>query len=198
VRKKVDVARAKNKTSAELKRIFPEFVLMMAGFMRSLACFRIVAAQEMKEVGGFQLRGAISLTLFVNQEGKSDTGLLLKLPGVNGVAEANGGESRSFAAKGLFVFAQLRDVLAAEDSAVVTEENHDGGPFVPQGAEPRLAVVAIGKCDEGELIAEGRFHAIPILLQQRKHCQALRFRTCSQVSMSSSPCTGSSLTLRWL
>ena|SRR5580692_5935702 len=66
VRKNVDVAGAKNKTSAELKRIFPEFVLMMAGFMRSLTCFRIVAAQEMKKIGGLQLRCAIGLTLFVN------------------------------------------------------------------------------------------------------------------------------------
>jgi hypothetical protein len=147
VRKKVDVARAKNKTSAELKRIFPEFVLMMAGFMRSLACFRIVAAQEMKEVGGFQLRGAISLTLFVNQEGKSDTGLLLKLPGVNGVAEANGGESRSFAAKGLFVFAQLRDVLAAEDSAVVAQEDHHGGAIGPERAQPHGDAGRVGQDD---------------------------------------------------
>jgi hypothetical protein len=52
VRKKVDVAGTKNKTSAKLKRIFPEFVLVMAGFMRPLACFRIVAAQEMKKIGG--------------------------------------------------------------------------------------------------------------------------------------------------
>jgi hypothetical protein len=66
VRKKIDVARAKNKTSAELKWIFPEFVLMMAGFLRSLARFRIVGAQEMKKIGGLQLRSAIGLTLFVN------------------------------------------------------------------------------------------------------------------------------------
>src|SRR5580658_3584490 len=66
VRKNVDVARAKDNTSDELKRIFPEFVLMMAGFMRSLTCFRIVAAQEMKKIGGLQLRCAIGLTLFVN------------------------------------------------------------------------------------------------------------------------------------
>jgi hypothetical protein len=60
------------------------------------------------------------------------------------------------------VFAQLRDVLAAKDSAVVTQENHDGCLLVPQAAEPRLAVVAIGKGDKGELIAEGSFHATSI------------------------------------
>jgi hypothetical protein len=163
VRKKIDVAWAKNKTSAELKWIFPEFVLMMARFMRSLACFRIVAAQEMKKIGGLQLCGAIGLTLFVNQEGKSDPGLLAKLPGINGVTEANCGENCAFVAEGLFVFAQLRDVLAAKDSAVVAQENNDGSFFVPQGAEPCLAVVAIGKGHKGELIAEGSFHATSIL-----------------------------------
>ena len=134
VRKKINVPWAENKTPAKLKWIFPEFVLMMAGFMRSLACLRIVAAQEMKKIGGLQVRSAIGLTLFVNQERKSDPRLLAKLSGVNAVAEAYCGENCSFAAKGLFMFAQLRDVLAAKDSAVVTQENHDGGLLIPQGA----------------------------------------------------------------
>ncbi len=95
--------------------------------------------------------------------GKSDPGFLAKLPGVNGIAEANCGENCSFATEGLFMFAQLRDVLAAKDSAVVTQENHDGGLLIPQGAKPRLAAVAIGKRDERELMAEGSFHATLIL-----------------------------------
>jgi hypothetical protein len=33
--------------------------------------------------------------------------------------------------EGLLVFAQLRDVLAAEDSAVVAEEDHDGRIVFP-------------------------------------------------------------------
>jgi predicted RecA/RadA family phage recombinase len=181
VRKKIDVARAKNETSAELKRVFPEFVLMMAGFLRSLARFRIVAAQEMKKIGGLQLRCAIGVTLFVNQEGKSDPGLFAELPGINGVAEANCGESCSFVAEGLFVFAQLRDMLATKDSAVVTQENNDGGPFVPQGAESCLAVVTIGKGDKGELVAEGSFHATPILCSAYcsvKRCASAISRLC--------------------
>ena len=66
MRKKIDVVWPENKTPAKLKWIFPEFVLMMAGCMRSLACFRVVAAQEMKKIGGLQVRSAIGLTLFVN------------------------------------------------------------------------------------------------------------------------------------
>jgi hypothetical protein len=37
--------------------------------------------------------------------------------------------------EGLLVFAQLRDVLAAEDSAVVAEEDEDGGIVFPERAE---------------------------------------------------------------
>jgi|SRR5580658_2721468 hypothetical protein len=136
---------------------------MMAGFLRSLARFRIVAAQEMKKIGGLQLHCAIGLTLFVNQKRKSDPGLFSKLPGINDVAEADCGEDCAFVAEGLLVFAQLRDVLAAKDSAVMAKENNDSRPFVPQGTEPRLAVVAIGKGNKGELIAEGGLHATSIL-----------------------------------
>jgi hypothetical protein len=164
VRKEIDVARAENKTSAELKRVFPEFVLMMAGVVRSLSSFCIIAAQEMQEIGGLQLRCAIGLTLFVYEERESNGSFLAKLPGVNGVAEANCCENCAFLTKGLFVFAQLRDVLTAKNSAVVTQENYDGRSFIPQGSETRLAVVAIRKRYKGEFIAEGGFHGSSILL----------------------------------
>jgi len=40
--------------------------------------------------------------------------------------------------------------LTAKDSAIATRENRDSGLPIPQGAEPRLAAVAIGKGDKGE------------------------------------------------
>ena len=163
MRKKVDVAWAKDKTSAKLKRIFPEFVLLMAGVMRSLSCFCIIAAQEMQEIGGLQLRSAIGLTLFVYEERESNSSFLAKLSGINGITEPDCSQHCSFVTKALFVFAQLRDVLTAKDSAVVTQENYDGRSFIPQGSEPRLAVVAVRKRDKGELIAEGSFHDASIL-----------------------------------
>jgi hypothetical protein len=85
----------------------------------------------MKKIGGLQLRCVIGLTLLVNEEGKSDGSLLAKLPCINGVTEPNCGENGPLVMKGLFVFAQLRDVLAAKDSAIVTQKNHDRGSFVP-------------------------------------------------------------------
>jgi hypothetical protein len=164
MRKKINVAWTKNKTSAELKRIFPEFVLVMAGVMRSLSSFCIIAAQEMQEIGGLQLRCAIGLTLFVYEERESNSSFLAKLPGINGVTEPDCSQNCSFVTKGLFVFAQLRDVLTAKDSAVVTQENYDSRSFIPQGSEPRFAVVAVRNRDKGEPIAEGSFHGPSILL----------------------------------
>ena len=40
-----------------------------------------------------------------------------------------------FFTEGLLVFAQLRDVFAAEDSPVVAKENEDGGIVFPERAE---------------------------------------------------------------
>jgi hypothetical protein len=164
VRKKIDIAWAENKTPTELKRIFPEFVLMMAGVMRSLSSFCIIAAQEMQEIAGLQLRCAIGLTLFVYEERESNSSFLAKLPGINGITEPDCSQNCSFVTKGLFVFAQLRDVLTAKDSAVVTQENYDSRSFIPQGSEPRFAVVAVRNRDEAEPIAEGSFHGPSILL----------------------------------
>jgi hypothetical protein len=52
------------------------------------------------------------------------------------------------------VFAQLRDVLAAENSTVVPQENQDSGSRLPKGPEPDLAAIGVGKNDAGQRFAE--------------------------------------------
>ena len=47
------------------------------------------------------------------------------------------------------MFAQLRDVLAAEYSAVVAQEDDDGRSRLPQQAEPNGALVGIRENDSG-------------------------------------------------
>ena len=42
-----------------------------------------------------------------------------------------------------FKFAQLRDVLSAEDSTVVTKEDQYCGAALPQGAEARWFAIGI-------------------------------------------------------
>ena len=52
------------------------------------------------------------------------------------------------------MLAQLRDVLAAENSAVVAQKNDDSRLRFPQRAEAHGTLVGIGKNDGGQLRAE--------------------------------------------
>jgi hypothetical protein len=61
------------------------------------------------------------------------------------------------------VFAQLRDVLATENSAVVAEKNQSGGLRGPQGSKTYLPSIAIWKDNLREFAAEGIFHVWSML-----------------------------------
>jgi hypothetical protein len=61
------------------------------------------------------------------------------------------------------VFAQLRDVLAAKDSAVMSQKNQNGSLPGPQRAKTNLLPIAIRKDDLCEPAAERIFHASSIL-----------------------------------
>jgi hypothetical protein len=53
-----------------------------------------------------------------------------------------------------FEFAQLRDVLSAEDSTVMAKEDHYGRRGLPQGAEACWFTVGVRECYSGQLAAE--------------------------------------------
>ena len=80
-------------------------------------------------------RSTICLPLFVNQERKRDASLLTKYLGVVCVAQTDSSQTSAFIAECLFVVAQLRDVLAAKDSAVVAKERDHCRPVGPKRAE---------------------------------------------------------------
>jgi hypothetical protein len=50
--------------------------------------------------------------------------------------------------------AQLRDVLAAENSSVVAQEGNDRRRICPQRSQPHLAPIAVGQKNRGERCAE--------------------------------------------
>jgi hypothetical protein len=58
-----------------------------------------------------------------------------------------------------FVLAQLRDMLAAEDSAVVTQEDNYGIIGLPQRAEPDLTAASFRQHNIRQLRAETFRHA---------------------------------------
>ena len=91
----------------------------------------------------------------VHQQRERDAGLFPELTGIFPIAEANYGQSRFPLTERRFMLAQLRDVLAAEDSTVVTEEDDHRRLLVPKGTQPDFVPVRIRQIDVGERRAEG-------------------------------------------
>ena len=149
-------------------------MLLVPGFARSLARFRIVLAEQVKNVAGFQLRDVVRLAFFIDQQWKSDARFLAKLARVDRVAKPDRGERSSFLANGLLVGAQLRDVLAAENSSVMAQKNNHRGLFVPQGTQPDFPAFAIRQCNKGQPAAERVFHGPHLVQPERSLSRRVR------------------------
>ena len=127
----IDISGSKHETSAKLKWVLAKAVLAHADGFGAFARPGIIPSQQMKDVGLLERQRAVRLALIVNQQGKRYPGLLTEVPGITDVAKANRHQPGAALAEPLLVFAQLRDVLTAEDSAVVTEEDHNGRRIGP-------------------------------------------------------------------
>jgi hypothetical protein len=150
----VDVAGAEDEGAAELERIAAELVLVVAGGTGAFAALKIVTAEEVEEVSLAEVSEFVGLAVLVDEEGEVDAGFLLEETGVILVAQADGGEGGALFAEGLLVFAQLRDVLAAEDSTVVAKEDEDDGVVFPERAEADGVAEGVGESDVGEPVTE--------------------------------------------
>ena len=140
----IHVACSKNEASAELERIPAGPVLPVAGGPGPFSGPRVVAAEEMEQRSGLEAHGAICLPLLVHQEGERDADLLTEEAGVMPITEPNGSETRTLVPECLLVLAQLRDVLAAEYSAVMAEEDKDRRAVGPQRDESNLVTFGVG------------------------------------------------------
>ena len=145
MRIKVDIAGTENEASPELKRILAQFVLPVSGSTGSFPCQCIVAAENMKERALQQTDSTICLPLVINQKWERDPSLRAKNLGILCVAQSDGGQPSTFSAKCLFVVAQLRDVLAAEDSSVVAKEDDHRRMVGPERAESDRLSFRIGQ-----------------------------------------------------
>lgn len=126
----VDIPGAEDKAAAELEWIGSEGMLAMAAGAGAISGFRIFAAQEVQRIRHAKSNCAVRGALFVDEKRKGDSRLIAKKTGIIPVAESDGGQARSAVEEGLLVFAQLRDMLAAENSAVVAKEDqHCRVPF---------------------------------------------------------------------
>jgi hypothetical protein len=154
----IDTSRREDEAAAKLKGIRSKFVLLMTGRTSALAAFEIIAASEVQQIGGGQVSDGICLALFINQQGKIDARFFTENAGVVAVAKADGGEGSAFLQKGLLVFAQLRDVLAAKNSSVVPQKNDHRGPALPQRAQPNFFPIGVRKNQIRKPLAQSFVH----------------------------------------
>jgi hypothetical protein len=127
----IEAAGSEDKGAAELKGIVSELVLAVASSAGAFAAAKIIAAKNVKQVGDAEVGDGVGLALFVDQQRKGDTSFFAEDAGIVAVAEANGSEGSASIEERLLVFAQLRDVFAAKDSAIVTKKHDYSGIFLP-------------------------------------------------------------------
>jgi hypothetical protein len=123
MREPVEVSWSEHKAPAQLKWIPPELSLLEPARLRPFPRRSIIRSQQMKHASGLQPCGFVGDPLFVDQQWERDAGVFAKDTRVGPVAQTDRGEIRTLGSELGFVCAQLRDMLAAEDSAIVAQEN---------------------------------------------------------------------------
>jgi hypothetical protein len=131
MRVEIDVAGTENETAAELKRIRAQAMLPMAGGRRASPGFGVVTSKKMQQVRRLEADRAIREPLRIYQQRKRDSGFLAEEAGVASVAKTDSGEIGALGPEFIFMIAQLRNMLAAEDSTVMAEEHDNGGTAFP-------------------------------------------------------------------
>ena len=113
----------------------------------------------MEEGSLTQPNSFIGLAFVIDEERELDAGFLAEKFGIAGIAQSNRGKTSAFLLELGFKFAQLRDVLSAEDSTVMAKEDYHGRPGLPQRSKARRLAVDVGKCDSGQFAAQCFRHA---------------------------------------
>ena len=129
-------------------------MLLVSCCLCPFARLQIVFAQQVEQGSVAQPNSFIGFAFVINEKRKLDAGPLAEEPGIAGIAQSDDGEMSAFLLKLGFKFAQLRDVLSAEDSTVMAKEDHHGRSGLPQGSETRRFAVGIRERDSGQLAAE--------------------------------------------
>lgn len=127
----IDISGRKYKAAAKLKWIFAQAVLAHADRFGSFASAGVVPAQQMEQVGFLKAHRFVSLALIINEKREGDAGLLAEMAGITRIAQTDGCQARALLAKLLFKFAQLRNVLTAEDSTVMPQKDNHRGRITP-------------------------------------------------------------------
>ncbi len=143
VDEEIDIPRTEDKATAELERIFAQTMLSVPAGHGTFARPHVVGPRHVQHRALLEADRAVSAPLVVNQQRESDAGFFFEPPRVMRVAEPDRGNPGPGFCDLLLVVAQLRDVLAAEDSPVVAEEDQHGGALLPQRAEPDFVTFGV-------------------------------------------------------
>ena len=135
VRVAVDVPRPEDEAAAQLERIRPLPALTVAGRASPQPRRDVVRTEHVEQGRRAETGGAVGLALRVDEQREGDPGLVAERAGVGGIPEADRRQPRPALPELGLVVAQLRDVLPAEDSAVVAQE-HDGTAGASAQREP--------------------------------------------------------------
>ena len=146
----VSIAGGEDEAGAQLEGILAQFVLTVAGGLSLLAGGEVVPPEEMEEVSLPEVRDLVGAALFIDQQGEGDLRLLAEEPGVVGVPKTDRGEGGASFLDLQLMIAQLRDMLAAEDSSIVAQEDEHRGSFFPQGPKADCLAVWIREFNGGE------------------------------------------------
>jgi len=126
----------------------------MPGCLRAGPRLAVIAAKDVQQVPLAKTGGTIGDAVLVNQKGKCNACFFPEQLCVIAIAQADGCQLRPQVLKLDFVFAQLRNVLAAEDSTVVTEKHDNGRRLLPERSQAHFVAVRIRQRDSGERFAE--------------------------------------------
>jgi hypothetical protein len=110
----------------------------------ALARLRVFPSEDIEDTSAFKSRRSIGNALVVDQQRESDARFFPKLSGIYCVAQSDGRKLRTRCLKVVLMFTQLRDVLPAEDSAIVAQENNHRWMLFPKRAQPDFSPARIG------------------------------------------------------
>lgn len=130
--KEVFISGRKHKAASKLQRIFSQAVLLVSSGLGATARLHVVSTQQMQQGSVAQAYRFIGHAFVIDQKREVDAGFLAEEAGVACIAQADHGQMSAFSFELFFEFAQLRDVLAAEDSTVVAKKHQHGWSALPQ------------------------------------------------------------------
>jgi hypothetical protein len=152
--KEIFIPRRKHKTAAKLHRIFSQAMLLMSGGLGAAAGLQVISTKQVKQGSVAQANGLVGFAFVVDQQWELDSGFFTEESGVAGIAQSNSSQAGAFPLELFFEFAQLRDMLSAEDSTVVAKKDQYGRSALPQRTEARRLAVEIRERDCRQLAAE--------------------------------------------